>query len=81
MEPIKFDGFNVVFAENQPEYLPLPAWIDKDKGVMVACWRLSFKERVKVLFTGKIWQKIRTFNKPLQPQLLLCDSPIYNPKL
>jgi len=26
MRPVKFKGSNIVFAENQPEYLPLPAF-------------------------------------------------------
>ena len=68
MMPIEFKGSNVVFAENQPEYLPLPAYKSKD-GMVTICWKLSFKERLKVLFAGKIWQKMLTFNKPLQPQL------------
>lgn len=25
MEPVKFDGVNVVFGENQHEYTPIPA--------------------------------------------------------
>lgn len=76
MEPTEFKGFNVVFARDQPEYSPVPAHINRDNGVMIACWKLSFKERVKVLFTGKIWQKVMTFNRPLQPQLLSCKSPV-----
>lgn len=27
MKPIKFDGVNVVFGANQPEYTPLPAQV------------------------------------------------------
>jgi len=72
MDPIKFDGSNVVYAEDQPEYLPLPAHKTKD-GILTVCWKLSFVERVKVFFTGKIWQKVMTFNLPLQPQLMSCD--------
>ena len=79
MKPVKFKGSNVTFAEDQSEYMPLPAHIDKDKGIVTACWELSLKERVKLLFTGKLWQRIMTFNRPLQPQLLSCDSPIHNP--
>jgi hypothetical protein len=78
MEPIKFDGFNVVYAEEQPEYLPMPVHKARD-GTLTVCWKLSFMERVKVIFTGKIWQKIMTFNSPLQPQLMTCDSPVHNP--
>jgi hypothetical protein len=31
MKPIKFKEANVTFAENQPEYIPLPAWNIRDK--------------------------------------------------
>lgn len=78
MEPINFDGCNIIFAEDQPEYMPLPAH-KNILGDVTVCWKLSFKERVKVLFTGKIWQKILTFNKALQPQLLTCKSPVHDP--
>ena len=78
MEAIKFDGFNTVYAAEQPEYIPLPAHKSRD-GIVTACWKLSFKERLKIFLTGKIWQKIMTFNEPLQPQLLSCDSPVHKP--
>lgn len=68
MKPIKFKEQNVVFAENQPEYLPLPAFkAGDDNGTVVFCMKLSFIERVRLLFTGKLWCSLLTFNKPLTP--------------
>ena len=67
MKPIKFKGHNVVFAENQEEYQPLPAFYDQD-GTVISCWKLSFRERLKMLFTGKLWMSMLTFGNPLQPQ-------------
>lgn len=69
MRPIEFPEQNVVFAKDQPEYLPLPAFKDynSDKGEIVMCQSLSFAERLRVLFTGKIWVSLLTFNKPLTP--------------
>jgi len=68
MKSIKFKEQNVVFAEDQPEYLPLPAFKDKNNnGIVVFCEYLTFLERVRVLFTGKIWVSMMTFNKPLTP--------------
>lgn len=65
MKAIKFKEQNVVFAENQPEYLPLPAY-KEDSGEVIFCESLSFSERIRVLFTGKIiWVSLLTFNKPL----------------
>ena len=73
MKIVKFKECNVTFAENQPEYRPLPALKSED-GVVVSCWRLSFWEKMKVLFTGKIWVGLLTFNNPLQPQLITVNK-------
>lgn len=66
MIPVKFNGQNMTFAENQPEYIPLPAHRDKE-GMVTTCWNLSFWERVKVLFGAKLWWQQLTFNTPIQP--------------
>jgi hypothetical protein len=75
MKPIKFKESNVTFAENQPEYIPLPAFKDLD-GEVVSCWQLDILERIKVLLFGKIWLHQLTFNKPLQPILLSAKKLI-----
>lgn len=71
MKPIIFKHQNVVFAKDQPEYVPLPALkIDSDNGEDITCWGLTFKERLKILFTGKVWMSLMTFNRPLTPSYL-----------
>ncbi len=74
MNPIDFKEVNVVFAKNQPQYLPLPAW-KSDDGEVISCWRLSWIERLKVLVSGRLWLRILTFNQPLQPQRPDVDFP------
>lgn len=74
MEVIEFEGCNVTYAENQPEYLPLPAH-KTGAGKVTSCWRLSFFERLQVAFTGRIWLNILTFNKPLQPLKMSIKRP------
>jgi len=74
MKPIKFKEANLILAENQPEYLPLPAWRGND-GTVISCWRFSWRERFKLFINGKIWMRVLTFNKPLQPQRLDVDRP------
>lgn len=69
MKPIKFKHQNVVFAENQDEYLNLPA-LKLDSGEVISCWKMSFKDRFKVLLTGKVWISLLSFNKPLTPYLM-----------
>lgn len=80
MKLIEFPEQTVVIAKDQPEYLPLPAWRRPHdaSGEIVCCWQLSFRNRLKLLFTGKIWHSILTFNQPLQPQLLQVDKPEMN---
>jgi len=74
MKPIKFKEVNFTFAPNQPPYIPLPAWRGDD-GTVISCWSLSWRERFKVLVTGRLWVKVLTFNKPLQPHRLGVDRP------
>ena len=53
MKPIKFKEQNIIYAKDQKEYNSLPAF-RYDDGEVISCWRLSLKERIKVLFKGKI---------------------------
>ncbi len=69
MKPIKFKEQNIVFAETQDQYGNLPAFKDDD-GVVVSCWNLSLKERFRILFKGRIWLGLWSFNKPLTPSIL-----------
>lgn len=69
MNPVEFKEQNVVIAKDQPEYNPLPAYKERysTKGEVISCWRLTFWERIRVLFTGRIWNSSITFHNPLQP--------------
>lgn len=70
MKPINFPEVNVTFAKDQPEYQPLPAFRDPGpEGAVISCWQLSWKERIKILFTGKLWLSLWSFHKPLTPSL------------
>ena len=70
MKPIEFPEQNIVFAENQKDYLPLPAFKDDDEnGTVVTCWQLTWRERIQIFFTGKMWWTQLTFGNKLQPQL------------
>lgn len=76
MDIISFPEQNVVYAEDQPQYRPLPAHRFNDaEGRIVCCWKFSWRERLYVLFTGQIWHSIFTFNQSLQPQLLTVEKP------
>ena len=75
-ELVEFEEQTVVIAKDQPQYCPLPAYRYNDpQGTIVFCWKLCLRDRIRVLFTGKLWHSVLTFNKPLQPQLLMIDKP------
>jgi len=77
MKLIEFEGQNEVIAKEQPPYLPFPChriWADPE-GRTTCCWELTWKERIKVLFTGRVWHQILTFQNKLQPQRLTVEKP------
>lgn len=68
MKAIEFKEQNVVFAEDQDEYLSLPAFKNEStEGEVIFCMGLSLLERVRIMFTGRIWVSLMTFNKALTP--------------
>ena len=67
MKNIKFKECNVEIAKDQEEYNTLYAYMDSE--VTVSCYKLSFKERLKILFSGELWLGQANFGNPLQPQL------------
>lgn len=75
MRPVSFSRENVVYAKDQPEYLPLPAH-RTDEGVVTTCWRLSLRERLRVLISGRVFLQQLTFNRPLQPIRLDTQLPL-----
>jgi len=74
MKPITFKESNTTFAKDQPQYRPLPAWKGKG-GEVISCWKMNWKEKIKVIINGKVWLSTWTFNQPLQPQRLDVDKP------
>ena len=83
MKPVNFPEQNVVFAENQPEYLPLPAYKeDSQQGQVISCWKLSIKERITLLIKGHLWVSLMSFNKPLTPSYFTVNkSDVFNDPL
>lgn len=76
MKPIPFKEAASVFGADQPEYLPLPAFRHSDDWKCVSsCWKMNWKERITVLFTGKVWVSMPTFGKALNPVKISIDKP------
>ncbi len=41
------------YSENVTGVDPLPVWTDGEQ--CVSCWQMSLAERLKALFTGRVW--------------------------
>lgn len=77
MQLVEFPEQTVVYAKDQPEYLPLPAHqVPGREGEIICCWRLSWRERLQLLLRGRIWHSVLTFHQPLQPQMLHVRKPL-----
>jgi hypothetical protein len=77
MQPIEFPEQNVIFAKDQPEYLPLPAFVDLSTptGRTVTMWELTEEEAQQVAQTRRLYIQQLTFRQPLQPILPSIDPP------
>ncbi len=69
------------FGKSQEEYDNLPAYsYDDAEGTILSRWKLSFWERLRVMWTGDICLFVQTFRKPLQPVMLQAERPIIDPR-
>lgn len=76
MKPVEFPQQNVVYGKDQPEYLPLPCYRAEDgSGEVTSCWGMSWRERIRVLFTGRVYVNLLTFGGPLQAQIVSTEAP------
>lgn len=73
MIPVEFPEQTMVWAKDQPPYLPLPAYVNERE--TISCWRLTWRERLQVLWRGQIWLRQCNFREPLQPQAPSVESP------
>lgn len=67
MKARQFKNQNVIFAKDQKQYLPLPAFCDTDEGTATFSFKLSEDEIKQVVETGTMYLTVLTLNKPLQP--------------
>ena len=73
MTPEIFPEITTTLALDQPEYRPLPVCVYGDR--TISCWKLTLWERLKLLFTGRLWLLVLNFRQPLQPQLPTVNDP------
>lgn len=76
MTSVEFPEVNTVFAKDQPEYQALHACVSgHPDGCTAFCYRLTFWERIKLLFTGRLWFEQLTFHQPFQPVRPAVNKP------
>jgi len=73
MYPEEFPGCNLIIGAGQEEYKPLPAYGDQ-QGAVVICWKLTWREVLRVIKTRSIWHHVSTFGRGFQPQYLTTDA-------
>jgi hypothetical protein len=80
MKPIKFPQQNITYTKPEgmtdEECSSLPAF--QYEGQIISCWEMSFKERIKVLFTGVIWFGVLAHRQP--PIWLDVNTPFVKEK-
>lgn len=80
MNPIKFKEQTGILKRphnmTAEECEPLPIHFTGKE--YISCWKMSFKERFKALFFGKIW--LYVFSEISQPPVaVVCDKNIFGP--
>lgn len=84
MKPIDFPGRNIIFAEDQPEYQPLPAILmPGPEAEVISCWSFSEEEweamsKNRCFFISQLCfrhenEKGEMVNNPLQPILPMAQ--------
>lgn len=52
-------------------------WVFTDEKRCISCWKMTWKERLKALFFGKVWLSV--YSGQTQPPVwLLCDKTAFN---
>ncbi len=59
-------GILIIFAKDQPQYMPLPASVDR-QGLVMTEWEVTAEELARVLAGGRVRLWIYSFGHPLQP--------------
>lgn len=61
MEPVRFSRYNEELLADDPSIKPLPVLActyPDNTTEIISCWKPTFWERLKVLFTGKVFVHI-----------------------
>jgi hypothetical protein len=78
MEPVSpvvpgTEQFEVTYAKDQPEYIPLP--VLRTNGALLTRWRLTDEERKHIAEGGDLFVCVLHFGGALQPLKPIADTP------
>jgi hypothetical protein len=66
----------ILVAKDQPEYHTLPAIaVDNHFGILLSRWHMTWRERLRALFTGDVYVQHMTFGGAVQPLTLTAVPP------
>lgn len=81
-----FQSLETVLGKGQDQYRPLPVlWCDDDNGTVISKWKIGWRERLRILFSGELYISQLTFvpapaARHFQPQLPSVKAPGINRK-
>lgn len=80
-EPVRFREANTLWEgwpadDRRQEVGDLPAYTDGN--LTISCWRMGFRERLRALFTGRIWLHLHGRQPPVY---LSGDLPFLRSRL
>ena len=78
MIPTTFPNQNRVLTApaDMPDVKPLPVYTDGES--VISCWKLSWRERLRVLFLGVVWVWILT-SAETQPPMTVTTKVEFEP--
>jgi len=62
MKPIKFKESSGMFIGATNDIKPLPVYQNDDE--IISCWKVSLKDKLKILFSGKVWLHVKGTTMP-----------------
>jgi hypothetical protein len=66
------EDLRVEIAKDQEQYRTLHAIVLEDNQTII-CWKLSWRTRIRLLLTGKLWHSVMR-SGPLQPMLVTAHQ-------
>lgn len=80
MKPVKFKEANKNLSKpnSMSDAECGSLWVFNDETQCISCWKMSFKQRIKALFFGRVWLSVMSGHT--QPPVWLdCAKTVFTP--